>query len=395
MMTRAAKIALLVAGLVAAGLGGRAFLVSRPLSIEVAAPARDVAVRVFGLGTQEARISSRLGFETSAALVEVHADHGDRVKRGDLLATLQDGEARARAQKSRAGVEAAKSALAKAEALAERARLIARQKGQINDRRQSLVERRTVSVETAEQAEIDARVAEADQSIAERDIEVARVNLDTAEAQLRLDEVLLERLRLTAPFDGVVTARLRELGAVMNPGEALFTLVDPATVWIQAFVDEARAGDLAVGQPAEVRLRSRPGETFAGTVARVGLENDRVSEERRLFVDCRDCPAEFHLGEQAEVVVTTHRLAKALVVPETAIRMTGPAEGVVWTVADGRLHEARVRLGARLLDGRAEIVAGVPEGARVAAVLPTSGLAEGRAARIVEPAADATSGAAQ
>ncbi|MBV5264811.1 efflux RND transporter periplasmic adaptor subunit [Pinisolibacter aquiterrae] len=388
-MNRAVKLALLAATVAALGFGAFRFSASRPVSVTVAAPIADVAVQVFGLGTQEARIASRLGFETAAALVELNADHGDRVAKGTLLARLQDGEQRARVAKSAAGVSAAETALAKAEALAERATVIARQKAQINERRQSLVERRTVSVEAAEQAEMDARVATADQAIAARDVEVARVGLDTARAQLVLDEVLLERHRLVAPFDGVVIARTRELGAVMNPGEALFTLVDPATVWIQAFVDEARAGDLAVGQPAEVRLRSRPGEVFAGAVARVGLENDRVGEERRLYVDCRDCPADFHLGEQAEVIVTTRRLAEALVVAEKAVQMTAPAEGVVWTVEGGRLEERTVRLGARLLDGRVAIVGGLPEGARVVAALPASGLMAGRAARIVEPAAEA------
>ena len=373
-------LALLLLAAAIAGL--RLFLANRPVEVEVARPESDVAVRVFGLGTQEARISTRLGFETSAALAEVKADHGDRVKAGDLLASLQDGEARARLDKSVAGVAAAEAALARSEALAARARVVAQQKRRIDDRRRALVERQTVSIEAAEQAELDARVAEADAGVADRDVEAAKVALAAARAQAALDRVLLDRHRLVAPFDGVVIARHRELGSVMNPGEALFTLVDPASVWIQAFVDEARAGDLAVGQPAEVRLRSRPGTVFAGHVARVGLENDRVGEERRLYVACDDCPAEFHLGEQAEVEVTTRRLARALLVPETALRLTGAAEAVGWVVHDGRLAEARLRLGAHLLDGRIEILGGVPEGATVVTSKDTGSFRSGRGARI-------------
>ena len=386
-MKRLVRPLLVLLALAAAGIGLRLFLVSRPVEVEVARPESDVAVRVFGLGTQEARISSRLGFETQAALVEVRADHGDRVKAGDLLARLDDGEARARLDKSQAGVAAAEAALAKSEALAARARVVAQQKRRVDDRRRSLVERQTVSIEAAEQAELDARVAEADAAVAERDVEASRVALTAARAQAALDGVLHERHRLRAPFDGVVIARHRELGAVMNPGEALFTLVDPASVWIQAFVDEARAGGLAVGQTAEVRLRSRPDRGFAGRVARVGLENDRVGEERRVFVACDDCPAEFHLGEQAEVIVTTGRLARALSVPETALRMVGPAEAVAWVVVDGRLKEARLGLGARLLDGRIEVVGGLPEGARVVVTKDAGGFRDGRAARLTGPEA--------
>ena len=374
-------LAVLVLAVAIAGL--RFFLANRPIEVVVAAVESEVAVRVFGLGTQEARISTRLGFETSASLVEVKADHGDRVTAGDLLARLQDGEARARLDKSIAGVGAAEAALARSEALAARARVVAQQKRRIDDRRRALVERQTVSIEAAEQAELDARVAEADAGVAERDVEAAKVALTAARAQAALDRVLLERHRLVAPFDGVVIARHRELGSVMNPGEALFTLVDPASVWIQAFVDEARAGELALGQPAEVRLRSRPDRAFVGRVARVGLENDRVGEERRVFVACDDCPAEFHLGEQAEVEVTTRRLARALLVPETALRLVGPAEAVGWVVVDGRLAEARLRLGAHLLDGRVEIVGGVAEGAPVVTSKDAGAFRIGRAARIV------------
>ncbi|MER2604995.1 MAG: efflux RND transporter periplasmic adaptor subunit [Siculibacillus sp.] len=386
-MKRLVRPLLVIVLVAAAAIGLRMYLASRPVEVTLARPESDVAVRVFGLGTQEARISTRLGFETQAALIETRVDHGDRVKSGDLLARLDEGEARARLDKSVAGVAAAEAALAKSEALAARARVVAEQKRRVDQRRRSLVERQTVSIESAEQAELDARVAEADAAVAERDVEAAKVALTAARAQAALDGVLYERHRLRAPYDGVVIARHRELGAVMNPGEALFTLVDPASVWIQAFVDEARAGDLALGQSAEVRLRSRPDRAFAGRVARIGLENDRVGEERRVFVACDDCPAEFHLGEQAEVVVTTRRLPQALLVPETVLRMVGPAEAIGWIVADGRLKEAGLRLGARLLDGRVEVVGGLPDGGRVVISKDAGGFRDGRAARLAGPEA--------
>ncbi|MCE1237364.1 MAG: efflux RND transporter periplasmic adaptor subunit [Hyphomicrobiales bacterium] len=371
--------AVVVVALVAA----RVYVLRRPVEVEVARLETDVDVRVFGLGTQEARIASRLGFEAAGQLVALAADHGDRVKAGAILARLDDGEARARLDKSVAGVAAAEAALAKAEALAQRAVVVADQKRRVDDRRKSLVERQAVSIETAEVAELDAKVAAADSGVATRDVEVARVNLAAARAQATLDRVLVDRMRLVAPFDGVVTGRLRELGAVVNPGEALFSLVDPASVWIQAFVDESRAGDLAEGQPAIVRLRSRVGETFRGRVARVGLENDRVGEERRVWVACLSCPPDFHLGEQAEVEVTTHRIPTALLAPETVLRMTAPAEAMGWVVVDGRLAEARLRLGAHLLDGRVEIVDGVPAGGALVVSRDAGAFRDGRGAHVV------------
>jgi HlyD family secretion protein len=61
---------------------------------------------------------------------------------------------------------------------------------------------------------------------------------------------------------------------VMAAGEALLTLVAPETMWILAYVDEARAGDIEEGQPVEIRLRSLPQQMFRGRVARIRLGRD-------------------------------------------------------------------------------------------------------------------------
>lgn len=84
------------------GLGGFA-MTSRPVPVRIAQPEHDVRVRVFGLGTVEAQVLSKVGFEVGAALVELKADHGDRVRRGDVLAVLQSGDQVAKLAKARAG----------------------------------------------------------------------------------------------------------------------------------------------------------------------------------------------------------------------------------------------------------------------------------------------------
>ena len=62
-------------------------------------------------------------------------------------------------------------------------------------------------------------------------------------------------------------------------------------MWALAYVDESRAGAIKEGQPAEVRLRSLPQQVFPAKVVRIGLESDRVSEERRVYVKCDVCPS--------------------------------------------------------------------------------------------------------
>ena len=124
---------------------------------------------------------------------------------------------------------------------------------------------------------------------------------------------------------------------------------------------------------------------FKGKVTRVGLESDRVNEERRVYVSCEECPLEFFLGEQAEVFITTALIDQALMVPETAVAQFDGASGFIWTTENGRLQRRTVRFGHRSLDGRIEIAGGLPAGVQTpSAVLPE--FRDGRAVRIVGPA---------
>jgi len=180
-----------------------------------------------------------------------------------------------------------------------------------------------------------------------------------------------------------VIARQKELGSALGAGEPVFTLIDPQQVWVLAYIDESKAGETQVGEPAEIVLRSLPNQRFRGRVARIEPESDRINEERRVEIAFDQLPDNFHLGEQAEVDITTVELPQALLVPEAAIEGLGSNRGSVWTVEDGRLQRREVTLGHRLLDGRYDITSGVPDNAVVVTRL-SSALRVGRAARIAE-----------
>ena len=302
----------IVAGLaagIAVGAAVTAFVQLRPLTVEVLRAQKDVPITVFGLGTVEARVLSRIGFKVAGTITDLRADHGDVVKVGQVLALIDASEQETRLAKSRAQVASAEAALQVAQANAKKSETLHAQRAQVNRRRQSLLERQSASQEAADDAQANEAVAGAELLVARSDIEVARAKRDDALAQQETDKVVLGQHELKAPFDAVVISRAKELGSVLAAGETLFTLVAPETVWILAYVDEARAGDIEVGHPAEVRLRSLPQRLFRGRVTRIGIESDRVNEERRIYVACDDCPKTFVLGEQAEVFVTKARLA--------------------------------------------------------------------------------------
>ncbi|HDL16247.1 MAG TPA: HlyD family efflux transporter periplasmic adaptor subunit, partial [Rhizobiales bacterium] len=161
------------------------------------------------------------------------------------------------------------------------------------------------------------------------------------------------------------------------------TLVDPASVWALAYVDEARAGPVKVGQRAEVRLRSLPQYVFPAKVERIGIESDRVSEERRVFVKCDQCPERFHLGEQAEILITVATLERATLVPEAAVDGFDGHKGRIWGVKDGALHQYEVTFGHRTADARLEIVEGLPKGAQ-AVTRTSAAMRDGRRAWVGE-----------
>ncbi|MFP4538501.1 MAG: efflux RND transporter periplasmic adaptor subunit [Dichotomicrobium sp.] len=382
-MTRK-RLIQLVALLVIAGLagGGAWALWLRPMEVQIATTEHDVPIKVFGLGTVEAQVRSDIGFETAGTLVELHADHGDSVEKGQLLARLDSREQAARVAQARANVSQAEAAVEQSAADVERAEAVLKEKRLTNERRQELVRRGTTSQQLADEAQAAFDIAKADLAQARSAVTVAKANLEQAKAALALEEARLAKHNLYSPYDGLVIERHHELGSALGANEAVFTIVDPDTIWALAYIDEARAGAIEVGQRAEVVRRSAPELSISAKVERIEIESDRVNEEYRVYVRCGGCPLEFHLGEQAEVRITIAKLASARLVPMNALSDIAEENATAWTVEDGRLQQRQVTIGHRTLDGRVEIVGGVPKGAEIVEG-PTTGLQEGRRAIVV------------
>ncbi len=363
----------------AAGTAAYVFYQHRPLAVPVVQMEKDVEIRVFGLGTVEARILSDVGFKVGGALVTLEADHGDLVSRGDVLATLDSREQEARVRRAEAAVLASTVGIRKAEASVERARAVLEQAREANRRKKALAGTNVVSQQQVDEAQRDEDVSAAEFSVARSEIEVARAQLADASAALSYEQEVLAQHTLTAPFDAVVVQRHREAGSVARDGETIFTLMAPDTVWTLAYIDEARSGSIELGQPAEVRLRSLPHAVYQAKVARIGIESDRINEERRVWVKCEQCPPRVFLGEQAEVRIMVARLDTALMVPEAAVSRFDGHRGTVWLIENGKLERRELIFGHRSEDARLEVVSVLPDGAQiVGAIVP--GMREGRMA---------------
>ncbi|MCC7346694.1 MAG: efflux RND transporter periplasmic adaptor subunit [Variibacter sp.] len=381
-MSRAIKVLLLVAVVAGAVAGGIYWRRMSELTLATVPMQTGVEVRVFAVGSVEAQVLSKVGFQIGGKLVEIAVDQGDQVQKGSLLARLDDTAQRTKLLKSEVAVRQAAANLGRSRAQGERAASAYQQKKSVNARRQTLLARGSVAQEAADDAQAGEEMALSDLKVAEADAAIASVLRDDAAAQRQIDTVLLEQHELRAPFEARVIARHKELGSVANAGEAVFTLIAADSIWVRAYVDEARAGGLRPGQTAFVRLRSEPQRVVEAEIVRIDQENDRVTEERRVYVRCRACSPQHqirYLGEQAEVEIVKG-VASGLFIPMNAVEGFDGRGGFVWAIENGRLAKLRVQLGERLLDGRVQIGSQIPPGVAIVAV-HRDGLWVGRPAK--------------
>lgn len=215
--------------------------------------------------------------------------------------------------------------------------------------------------------------ADLDRVLAQR-VEATR-SVDVAQGGATQREVTVLRATLLAPFDGLVTRRLREPGDTVAVGTTVLRVVDTDRVFVNAWIDETVLADVHEGQPAQI---VRPGSaTVPGIVKRVGWEADRQTHELLVEVTPSASLGRVAIGQRADVWITTQ--TKAAVVRVPAEFLQRDADGTFCDVdRDGRIAVARVQVG---LVGRdvVEITRGLQPGDTVLAPTKLGGtLAEGR-----------------
>jgi len=369
--------AALALALVAAFAFYAVFLRSAAVEVE---PAREGALRtrVTGPGTVQARIPVTVSARITATVTKLLVDQGDAVKRGQLLAILDDreleakraGAANARETSAR-NIAAAQAAVAKAEAELDLARVKHR-------RDQDLLREGYVSESAMDTSAATLRSAEANLESARAALAARQSESQGVSHEARYADTVLSHTRVLAPMDAIVIERLAEMGSTVVPGTGLFRLVDPATLWVTARIDESVVGRVEVGQSAEIRLRT--GNTVAGKVARIARQADAATRELEVNVAFDSPPARFAIDQEAEVSIDAGE-DKGLVVPLTALVQHEGKQGVL-VVRDGRAQFRPVVTGATE-GGRALVRQGlaagdplivkpqaVKPGARVRAVAP-------------------------
>ena len=323
-----------------------------------------------GIGTVEARRSWMVGPTAASRVLRVAVDVGDTVAPGQLLAEMDPVDLDQRLAALDASLARARSTQAAAQAQVLDA--TARQQLSAGNlrRNEDLARQQFISPGALEGRQQELASASAALQSAQANASAAAQDAQRLAAERAALAQQRGNLRLLAPAVAVVTTREAEPGTTVVAGQAVLRLVDPASLWVKTRIDQGRAAGMAVGQPAQVVLRSQPGQVHAATIARLELLADAVTEERIAQVAFAAPPQGVSVGEMAEVTVQLPASAPGLVLPNAAVLRHNAASGVWRLEADGKPAWVPVKVVASGLDGTVRVdsaddTLGLAEGDRV------------------------------
>lgn len=287
-------------------------------------------------------------------IAEVRANVGDRVRKGQVLATFAPETIEVERAQSAAAIAEAEAQLAQAEADAARARTLA-DSG-------ALSAQQINQLLTAEKT--------------------ARARLAAARAQAQAAELRLAQTRLSAPDDGVIVARAATVGAVVSPGVELFRLIRQGRLEWRAEVTAAELARIAPGQRVRVSLPGgTEGTEVAGKVRMLAPTVDSQTRNALVYVDLERA-ANARAGLFARGAFELGR-SSAVTVPQSALVLRDGFSSVFRADPAGRVAQVKVETGRRVGD-RVEIVSGVKAGESVVAT-GAAFLADGDTVRIATP----------
>ena len=205
-------------------------------------------------------------------------------------------------------------------------------------------------------------------ALAQRDLEIARNSLGTAQSQLAAARARASTARaqladttVRAPISGVVSDKAVNTGDVVTTGTALYTIIDPSSMRLEASVPSERIGELRVGLPVQFTVRGYEGQTFSGRIERISPAADPATRQVPIFVAIPNAGGRLIAGLFAEGRVET-QVRRALVVPGTALDDTGAGPALI-RVRDGRAERVDVKIGLRdSASEKVEVVSGLTAG---------------------------------
>ena len=233
-------------------------------------------------------------------------------------------------------------------------------------------------------------------AIAERDIDTvapasieAQAALEDANSRLASAEKAYRSTTVRAPFSGVVSERPASAGDVVQPGSALFTVVDPSSMRLEASVPAEQLASIRIGVPVNFTVSGYPGRQFVGRITRINPTADPTTRQVRIYVSIPNAGRALVGG-----LFANGRMASAtkmgLVVPASAVDVRGSAPTVMG-VKQGKAEKVQVQIGLSDQSSETiEVISGLV--ARDTLLLGAAqGITPGTAVRVSTPVASPVS----
>lgn len=354
--------------------GGTATLIAprfKPVPVVATPIVKGKAIdAIYATGTVEAEDRVQVKAKTSGSIAEIFVKEGSVVKKGDLLARIDNpavtfdlkrGKSDLSAASAQASANAPQIDALKAQAKALEAELSTAK----NDltRIKSLVE--SGSVASTELERVNAKVLQLEAQIAANEAQrrAVRIDLNAGAARAAANvETLQARVadtEIRAPLDGVVLTKTIEIGEVVAINQTLFKVGDTRSLVLEVSVDEADVGRVKegdVGSVAAVSLYAFSKQIFSGRVFEILPDADRARKAFLAKIRLDKPPQGLRSGMSAEVNIVADEHDGALLLPSEADN-----GGKVYRVENGRAHLLPVTLGIRDLL-RIELLGGLAEG---------------------------------
>jgi membrane fusion protein (multidrug efflux system) len=268
-------------------------------------------------GNLEPEEQATVRAEIGGAILQTLAEQGQSVSKGALLARIDDAVLREAELSARAAVTTAQN---------------------------------TVDVNKRQVDRSDALIKAG--AIAERDLELVRNQYSAAEAQLANAKAQfanaqkqLGKATVEAPFSGIVSARQVSAGDVVQPGAALYTIVNPATMRLEASVPADQLSAVRLGSPVDFTVNGYPSRHFTGHITRINPVADPSTRQVRILVTLPNTNGVLVGGLFADGHVASE-IRSAPVVPLAAVEERG-IKPVVMRIKNGQVQKTEVELGIR------------------------------------------------
>jgi RND family efflux transporter MFP subunit len=295
-----------------------------------------------------------------------YVDIGDRVKAGQVVADVEAPELDQQILQANAAIEQAKSSVQQAEAAIQQGRANENLARLTSGRNANLLGRGVISKQDNDNAQAQSAAQQANVEALVKAAAAMRSSVTAAEANLARLHQIKTYQTVRAPFDGVITLRNVDAGALVNEGSTLlFRVAQTGTLRTYINLPQSDAESVKVGQRAIISIAEFPGRKFDGIVTRTSNALDPATRTLLTEVQVRNADGALMPGMFAQVDFTVPRRFPPLLIPgdTLVVRSDGPQVAVV--APDGAVHFTRIQLGRDYGD-RIEVISGLEEGQQLA-----------------------------